>query len=312
MAEEKAEWIPLGRVALHPRARPHSSERLKELMESMKTRGQLQPCRGRPTQDGKVQIYIGQGRFLSAKHLNWECIQVIVAPASDDDVDMAMLHENLKREDLDPISEAREYKYLLQKNDWTQNLLAELVGEPQPRIAEALALLDMEEGARELIQRCIISRSHGVNISKLVDKSIQTELANAVSEYDFSVSTTRELVNIANEQGKEAFWAVLKNFQSLAQKSGGDVAQSVVSAEKRHAMGTKDASGLWPGLPEGVRLGLEGSKIHLTWSKSRYPDVKDLIDKLAASAPHELPKLKVSKPRKSSKQDGPSSSTAQQ
>ncbi len=58
-------------------------------------------------------------------------------------------------------------------------------------------------------------------------------------------------------------------------------------------------------------MNVEGSRIHLTWSKSRYPSLKDLIDQLAASAPQELPKPKNGKARKSAKPSGSSRPTAQ-
>jgi hypothetical protein len=110
-------------------------------------------------------------------------------------------------------------------------------------------------------------------------------------------------VNIANNQGKESFWAVLKNYENLSQKPMAEAAKLETSITKARASVKKDTSNLWPGLPDGVALDIEGSKIHLTWSKSRYPDLKELIDQLAASAPRALQKLRNPKSHKVSKSD---------
>src|SRR5579872_5247241 len=106
--QERLEEIPLDKARLHPRARKHDPDKLAELTASIKERGQLEPARGRP-KDGFIEVYIGAGRFQGCQALG-KPLKVLISEKSDEDVDLDMLHENIKREELNPIAEAEEYQ----------------------------------------------------------------------------------------------------------------------------------------------------------------------------------------------------------
>src|SRR5579864_4985441 len=150
--------VPLENICIHPRARAHDPAKLAELTASIKERTQLQPARGRPAPDGKVEVYIGHGRYLACNALGMPTLNVIVEPRSDEDVDLDMLHENLKREDLDPITEARDYDYLAKNRNWNQNQIAQKVGKSQQSISDSLALLELPEEVQDFTRRLVISK----------------------------------------------------------------------------------------------------------------------------------------------------------
>ena len=292
---ESVEWVSLSKIKLHPRARLHSEDKLKELQESMKSWGQLQPGRGRPLNDGSVELFIGQGRYLSAKALGWESIQVVIKGAEDQEVDVAMLHENLKREDLDPITEAADYQYLADRNKWSHEEVANMVGKSRQSITDSLSLLALPKDVQELARRLAISKSNCIIISKFDNDEVKSKVSNLVVRSGLSVKETEGLVEIYKQQGFEA----LKRWMGVAWNEG-PVPLSPVSspqADERAAQPTnrekikaqkpaRNLSKLWPGLPPGVRFLSQGGRHTLSWSSTRYKP--ELIQEIAKTAPLEI------------------------
>jgi len=146
---------------------------------------------------GIIELYIGQGRFLCAKELNWERIRVEISEIPDDEVDLAMLQENLKREDIDPITEAKDYKYLMDKNGWSQAEVAQKAGISQQLISRTLALLDLSPDVQDLTTRMVISKNHAFILGKITDNNAQSMLAHQAAKEDWSVKETENQVNKA-------------------------------------------------------------------------------------------------------------------
>ena len=299
--EERLDWVNLDRVSLHPRARLHDPTKLNELAESLRMQGQLQPCRGRP-REGKIEVYIGQGRYLAAKALGWQDIQVLISDRSDEEVDLAMLHENIKREDLDPISEAYEYAYLIEARDWTQGQLAERVGKSQEVVSRTLSLLSLAEEVKDIMRRRIMSKHHGVVLAKLDDKALQWEVAKTVCEGGLSVKQTEDLVNLCRTRGAEStadlpsalseLWSektyVGQSSQGPARSMPPEVPSELNKLSSQSRLSLRK---LWPNLPPGVFVRLEGGWFVLRCSRLRYSNLKSLLEGLAQSAPEKLPVL---------------------
>jgi ParB/RepB/Spo0J family partition protein len=286
MANEQLLWVPYSQLRLHPRARPHSDDKLQELMNSMSVRGQLEPSRAR-SKDGIMEVYIGAGRYTAGQKLKWEALWVIAADRSDEDVDLDMLHENLKREDLDPISEAMEYDYNMKAHQWDQATMAEKAGLTQASISQSVALLRLPPESQELIRRLILTKSHGVSIEKMNDAELEKELAQAAVDKKLSVEATEKAVNLYVEKGPDALRAYL---------SGG--------------LNGNDAKGknsepppLWSGLPDGVKSQYQGGWITLRWSPKQYATPKKLLEEVWKGAPEALDLPKRPKSERKNKEN---------
>jgi len=305
--EERLEWIQMDQVRLHPRARLHDPTKLSELMESLRLQGQLQPCRGRPA-EGHIELYIGQGRYLAAQSLGWQKIQVLIGEKTDEEIDLAMLHENLKREDLDPVTEAREYSYLMETRDWTQGQLAERVGKSQEVISRTLSILSLAEEVKDIMRRRIISKHHGIILSKLADKGLQREVARAVCEGGLSVKQTEDLVNLCRQKEVDSadlpaalseLWSEKTYLGRSSQKATKTGPPSSVELPRSLPVGhSLSLLKLWPGLPAGVFARIEGGWLVLRCSRFKHSNLKSLFEALSQSAPEKLPHIQWRRKKK--------------
>jgi ParB/RepB/Spo0J family partition protein len=184
--------IPVDKAHLHPRARTHNADKLTELIGSVKERGQLQAARGRP-KDGSIEIYIGAGRYQACKALG-KLLDVIVTEKSDEEVDLDMLHENLKREDLDPITEAKEYDYMMKTHNWNQEEVGQKVGKDQTTIARALSLLKLPDDLQGFMTRVIKGEGHTRHLKKVTDPNQRISLTKQVESEGLSVKETEKRV----------------------------------------------------------------------------------------------------------------------
>jgi len=193
---ERLELIPLDKLRLHPRARKHDPDKLAELTASIKERGQLEPACGRP-KEGNIEVYIGAGRFQACQTLG-RPLKVLIAEKSDEDVDVDMLHENLKREELNPIAEAGEYKYFNGVKGWSHDQIAEKVGKSKTYVTLSLGLLKLPEEIQQAVTRGTAPRSLAEALLGLKTPEKQLELGRKAIKEGWSVRKTE--VEVAKEQ----------------------------------------------------------------------------------------------------------------
>jgi len=244
---------------------------MAELKGSMKVLNQLQPARGR-WKDGVLEIFVGGGRFQAARELDWECLLVMIVERTDEQVDLEMLHENLKREDLDPITEAREYRFMMDSYHWSQTEMAEKAGKSQQSVSESLGLLDLSPELQDLTARAVISKGTGLFISKLTDQGIQKEAAQRVIDGHLNEDQAKELVDLYLVGKKPS------QHEGEADKKG----------PTKTASNAVNLATVWPNLPKGVLAKVEKGWVTLRWSPSQYPDVRPVLEALLQSAPEKL------------------------
>lgn len=134
---------------------------LRELAESIKSQGIIQPLLVRPHGgENTFQIVAGERRWRAAQLAGLKEVPVFVRELSDKEVMAAALIENLQREDLNPIEEAEALQALREALDLTQEELATRLGKSRPAIANALRLLQLSAGARADIQAGLLSAGH--------------------------------------------------------------------------------------------------------------------------------------------------------
>lgn len=289
---ETLQWMPLSQIRLHPRARKHDPVKLEELKESLKSRGQLMACRGRP-KEGSIEIYNGSGRFQAAQELGWDKIMVIVEERSDDQMDLDIIHENLKREDLDPISEAEEYQHLMAAYQWSQAQVAERVGISQPSVNDSLSLLSLPNEIQEIIRHLIVSKSIGVIISKMSENEVKKAFADAVSKEGLSVSQAQDMLEIYKAGGAKVFMQNL-GINLSEEESKDDVSPESSRKKKRKTKSAKISSNLWPGLPAGAQFKSQGGRHFLSWPSARYS--KSMIQAILNTAPEAIEMKKKKSP----------------
>jgi ParB-like chromosome segregation protein Spo0J len=219
---------------------------------------------------------------------------VIVQDRTDDEVDLDIIHENLKREDLDPIAEAREYQHLIDKGN-SQSSVAEKVGKVQSNVAETLILLKLPEEVQQLISREIISKKHGVYISKIKEDEVKKAFASFIVKMEMPVSQVKMMLDIYDGGGAAALMGNLGLTVEPSPSEGegqGEGDGEAASSAKKKSKGKKvsgagaGGSALWPGLPEGVKFKSQGGRHTLSWPSGKYN--KALVEALFHSAPEAI------------------------
>ncbi|MEL4236171.1 nucleoid occlusion protein [Lactobacillus amylovorus] len=172
--------------------REFSDDSIKELAETLDKDGLLQPIVVR--EDGKdhYEIIAGERRYRAAKSLNWETIPAIVNNMNDDQAASLALIENLQREDLNPIDEAKAYTNLMKLNDLTQTALAKDMGKSQSYVANKLRLLKLDDDVQKALIEGKITARHGRALLNLSDDD-QERVLKEIEDKGLNVKQTEEI-----------------------------------------------------------------------------------------------------------------------
>jgi ParB family chromosome partitioning protein len=137
-------------------------EALKELTDSIRTSGVLQPilARPHPTERHRYQIIAGERRWRASQLAGLREIPVLLRDLTDAEAMAAALVENLQRQDLNPIEEADGYRRLINEFSLTQEQLGVAVGKSRPHIANALRLLNLPKSVRHDVETGAITAGH--------------------------------------------------------------------------------------------------------------------------------------------------------
>jgi len=172
-------------------------EKLQELADSIKKHGLAQPILvANSIVPGEYEIIAGERRFRASKLAGNKDIRAIVKPATDDKqrFDLALI-ENLQREDLDPVEEAKAFKRLIEEFKHTHEDIAEIVGKERSVISNALRLLNLPEDIQALITEGKISSGHGKMLAGLENEAQIRELVNQILNEKLSVRAVEKLAS---------------------------------------------------------------------------------------------------------------------
>lgn len=174
------------------------SEQLTELMESIREHGIIQPLIVRPV-NGKMELIAGERRFRASRELGLSEVPIIIRQASDRDVLEMALIENLQREDLNPIEEARAYNRLAEEFQMKQEDIAKRVGKNRATVANAMRLLDLAQSVQDLVSHGKITAGHAKVLLMLKTSEAQVKAAEEVLKKGLTVRATEKLAhNIIN------------------------------------------------------------------------------------------------------------------
>ena len=144
-------------------------EGMEALKKSISTHGIITPITVRTAQNGYYQIIAGERRWRAARSIGLTEIPAFIIEADDQKVMELALIENLQREDLNPIEEAKGYNTLIKQFNLTQEQVAERVGKSRPSIANALRLLALPEEAQTMVAPGGITACHARAILAIQD-----------------------------------------------------------------------------------------------------------------------------------------------
>ena len=172
--------------------REFSDDSIKELAETLDKDGLLQPIVVREDGEDHYEIIDGERRYRAAKSLNWETIPAIVNNMNDDQAASLALIENLQREDLNPIDEAKAYTNLMKLNDLTQTALAKDMGKSQSYVANKLRLLKLDDDVQKALIEGKITARHGRALLNLSDDD-QERVLKEIEDKGLNVKQTEEI-----------------------------------------------------------------------------------------------------------------------
>ena len=206
LQEEDIITLPISKV--EPREdqpRDHfDEERLQDLASSISRHGLIQPVIVRKLDSGVYQIIAGERRWRAARLAGLTEIPVRVLHADDQSVAELALVENLQREDLNPMEEARGYQKLMQDYSLTQEEAAAGVGKSRSAVANALRLLNLSSPVIEMVESGTLSAGHARTLLALEDPELQKRAADQVLAKTLSVRKTEQMVSrLKKEAAKE-------------------------------------------------------------------------------------------------------------
>ena len=168
--------MDIERSPYQPR-RDFREEELRELAESLKNNGLVQPPTVRKNSSGKYELIAGERRLRAAQLAGWEKIRVTLVDADELTAATMTTTENLQREDLNPIEEAVSYKTLQDTFSLTQQQVAERVGKGRATVANSVRLLELPDEVRTLVSSSLISVGHAKVLLSVDDEKERILLA---------------------------------------------------------------------------------------------------------------------------------------
>lgn len=183
--------------------RTFAPDQLTELAQSLAKNGLLQPIVVRQVGTQQYEIIAGERRFRAAQQLKWTTIPALVRNYSDQQSASLALIENLQRQDLNPIEEARAYKKLAAMNNLRQEDLAAQLGKSQSYIANKLRLLKLDATVQQALIAGQITPRHGRALVSLTASQQQTAL-HKILQQQLNVAATERLVKQLKQPAKRA------------------------------------------------------------------------------------------------------------
>jgi ParB family transcriptional regulator, chromosome partitioning protein len=192
--------VPVDMIAPSPTQprRRFDQEALQALAGSLGERGVLQPVLVRPKAGGTYELVAGERRWRAAQIAGLEVIPALVRPRDDaESLELALI-ENMAREDLNPIEEARACAALVEELGLTREEVGRRVGRSRVAVSNLVRLLDLPDDVIELLQETALSEGHGRALLLAEDHSERGRLARTAVQEGWSVRTVEARARDSN------------------------------------------------------------------------------------------------------------------
>ena len=176
--------------------------KLDELTESIKERGIIQPIIVRKSNDekNKYEIIAGERRWLAAQNAGLHEVPVVEVEADDlKSLEFAIV-ENVQRNDLNPIEEAKGYKRLIDEFSYDHDKVGKFIGKSRSHVSNCLRLLSLPDEVIELVEKNLISQGHA---KILVGLNNANSLAKKIIDKNMSVRQAENLIKILKSNNKK-------------------------------------------------------------------------------------------------------------
>lgn len=189
-----------------------NEESIKELSISIKEYGILNPILVRK-KENLYEIIAGERRYRAAKLADLKEVPVIIKEIDDSKLTAIALTENIQRENISPIDEAKSYQDILNKTKLKEQELSNIIGKSQSYISNKLRLLKLPKNIQEALIDKKISERHARSLINIKDEQKQTALLNRVIKEKLTVKELDEIINekeITDEEIKNAIDDIMK------------------------------------------------------------------------------------------------------
>ncbi|MEE8578722.1 MAG: ParB/RepB/Spo0J family partition protein [Hyphomicrobium sp.] len=181
---------------LNPR-KDFRDDELAELADSIRNKGLVQPIIVRPVAGG-YEIVAGERRWRAAQKAGLHTVPVIARDLEDKEVLELAIIENVQRADLNSIEEASGYRELVERFDYSQEQLSEIIGKSRSHVANTLRLLKLPESVQAMVRNSELTAGHA---RALIGRDDAEELAHHIIEHDLNVRQVEALAQGGDEVG---------------------------------------------------------------------------------------------------------------
>ena len=201
--QELAE-LPVDQIHPNPRQprRRFEPDAASGLASSIRTQGLLQPVVVRPRAAGGWELIAGERRWRAAKEAGLAALPALVRNADDRDTLLLSLVENVAREQLSPVEEARAYALLIDEFDLSLGDVAERVGKAKPTISNRVRLLDLPDDVLWMVARGELTERHARAVLAVPDREGQKRLAKRIVEQGLSARAAERAAQDAGAKRK--------------------------------------------------------------------------------------------------------------
>jgi ParB family chromosome partitioning protein len=181
--------LPVDAIHANPRQprRRFEPEATTGLASSIKQEGLLQPVVVRPRQAGGYELIAGERRWRAAREAGIEVLPALVRQADDRDTLLLALVENVAREQLSPVEEARAYAALVDEFELSLGDVAERVGRSKSSVSNRLRLLELPEEVLWMVARGELTEGHARAVLSVPDHDARKKLAKKIARDGMSV-----------------------------------------------------------------------------------------------------------------------------
>jgi ParB family chromosome partitioning protein len=213
-----------------PRAK-FDANSLDALAGSIGSVGMLQPLIVRPIDDGRYELVAGERRWRAAQKAGIDRVPAVIRTSPKDERLQAALIENMVREDLNPVEEARACASLVDDLGISKEELARRVGRSRAAISNLVRLLDLPDPALSLLERGELTEGHGRAILQVTDQDRRTKLAKQAAAEGWSVRDTERRAGAGPDRKKAATGGRISTEERAAMAEAEDVLGSALGQD---------------------------------------------------------------------------------
>jgi ParB family transcriptional regulator, chromosome partitioning protein len=225
--------LPVGLIKPSPK-QPRTNfdaEALAGLASSIGTSGVVQPLLVRPLHDGAYELIAGERRWRAAKQAGLEKVPAIVRDPEQAERLQVALIENMVREDLNPVEEARACAALVAELGLSKEDLARRIGRSRPAVSNLIRLLDLPDEALALLESGELSEGHGKALLGVSGNDVRRRLARAAAKGGWSVRETENRVKLASQPKRKGERKSVSADEAAAMRDAADRLESALGHE---------------------------------------------------------------------------------